>query len=170
VELFDAATRERVRHHQVRTHRIVIVFMAAIGAWLGAGIHHEAPFLAWTTGACPRAGYAYECAARGRFDVVAGALGLVLLGGLTKALFRWRRIPPTVRCLSCERWGWVMDLEPREGRCPRCAGSRFSYRTRLVGAHADAPFVRLFEEHDVDGAALVRRWRETRDSAFDRYY
>jgi hypothetical protein len=170
-ELFDPATRERVRRHQAGAMRFLVGFVALLGAWLGAGIHHEAPFLAWMTGACSRTGYAYECAVRGRFDVVAGALGLALAGGLTRLALRWRRIPPTVRCESCGRWGWVMDLEPREGRCPRCAGSRFHYRTRLAGVHAGGgPLLRLVEERDADGAALVRRWRETQKSALDRYY
>jgi hypothetical protein len=63
-----------------------------------------------------------------------------------------------------------MDLEPRDGRCPRCAGQYFSYHTNLPGAHGPGPLVRRVEEEHVEGQALLKRFRETRKSLFDRYY
>jgi hypothetical protein len=132
-------------------------------------LHHELPVLAWAANVCSPEGYAYECP-RTPYNAAAGAIGLVLFAGVSLLAYRHRRIPPTVECRSCGGRGWVMDLEPREGRCPRCAGSRFTYRTRLASGGPLGPTVQVVHEPEADGAALVRRFRETRKSLFDRYY
>jgi hypothetical protein len=167
--LFDPATRDRVRRDVATGTIIVFVVFTLIAAGLVGVMHRELPFLARMTGQCSPGEYAYECDTLA-YDVVAGLIGFVLFGAFAALAFRYRRIAPTVRCGSCGGRGWVMDLEPREGRCPRCGGDAFSYRTVLAGSDGLGPVLRHVEEAHVAGTALVDRFRRTRGSLFDRYY
>jgi hypothetical protein len=63
----------------------------------------------------------------------------------------------------------VLDIEPSDGRCPRCAGDRFDYQIWFGGGGAIGPRLERFREHDVAGPDLVQRFRETRKSSTRRY-
>lgn len=167
-ELFDQATRDRVRRDAAPAAMAAFAFIALLVAGLFAGVHHEWPIFSRMAGTCAPGQYAYECRHAG-FDVLAGTLGGVAFGALSMVALRFRRIPPTVRCHSCDRVGWVMDLEAREGRCPRCGGSRFAYTIVVVGPPGGVLLRRHFEA-DVDGVTLVDRFRATRRSTMTRYY
>jgi hypothetical protein len=167
--LFDPATRDRVRQDLARGTIVVFVVVTLMFGILSGVLHRELPFLARMTGQCGPDQYAYECDTLA-YDALAGFLGFMACGVLAAVVYRYRRIPATVRCESCGGRGWVMDLEPRDGRCPRCAGHFFSYRTNLPGAHGLGPVVHRVEEEHVEGHALVKRFRETRKGLFDRYY
>jgi hypothetical protein len=167
--LFDPATRERVRRDGGRGTIAVLVVATLVLSGVAFGVHGEEPLLARMTGQCAPGQYAYECNTLA-YDVLAGILGLIVFGTFVALLYRYRRVRPTVHCESCGRRGWIMDLEPREGRCPRCAGSVFSYHTILVRTNGHGPVFLRVDEASVDGRALVQLFHETRKSRGDRYH
>jgi hypothetical protein len=133
--------------------------MAGVVALLGglfAIAHAEAPLLAQLAGACEGVRYLSSCRYSPLYDVLAGLLGLLLCGGYVLLLFRTiRRVPaPTVYCQRCDGAGWVRDIEPTHGHCPRCGHDRFAYRYFRAGP---GPGFRVIVEPDVRGEALITR-------------
>lgn len=170
VRLYDPQTADTIRAEQV-PGRLVVLGIASVvcGIVIAAG-HHEWPFLAYWSGYCSPADFAYACTSRVFFDVVAGVGSAVVAGALSVAGHRYGPIPPTITCRACGTSGWVLDIEPMLGRCPTCGGERFDYRTWFGSANGLGPVLERVEEHDVAGADLVERFRATRNSSMRRYY
>jgi rubredoxin len=112
----------------------------------------------------------YECASRLLHGAVVGAGAAVLIGGLSLAGHRFGRIPPTLTCRRCGTSGWVLDIEPHGGRCPRCGADRFDYRIWFGGGNRLGPRLIRLREYDVAGAMLVQRFQETHGNWMRRYY
>lgn len=168
-ELLDPQTRERIRRETARGMTIVFAIAAVAMAALAALAHHEMPVLAWWAGACSPDDFLYECN-RLPWDLLMGGIGLIVFGGFVALMYRKRRIPPTIECESCGGKGWVMDLEATDGSCPRCGGSTFTYSNTFAGVLGETPTLQRARETGMDGGMLLRRFRETRHAAFDRYY
>ena len=168
--LYDPRTGERIRAEQAPSRLLVFGISALVGAGLVAAAHHELPFLAHWSGACSPEDYAYECPARAPYDALAGVAALVIFGALAIAAHRFARFPPTLRCRRCGTSGWVLDIEPHGGRCPRCGGDRFDYRIWFGGGTGFGPLLERVHEEDQAGRDLVRRFQDTRKSATRRYY
>jgi hypothetical protein len=168
-DLFDPATKDAILREAAPVLLTTLGIVVPVMAVLLAVLHHEYPFLAYMTGACSRADYVYECA-RAPFDALAGVLGLVVFGGFGAALYRWRRMPPTITCEACGGTGWVLDLEPRGGRCPRCGHGLFTYRATTAHGNPNGPMLVRIVEHHRPGAELIARFHATRRSWMHRYY
>jgi hypothetical protein len=118
------------------------------------GLHTESPFLAYALSRCPNARFAAECDYEPALDWMAGVLGLVgwlLFAGLLLAV---RRPAPTIFCAGCDGMGWIADLVPTGGACPRCGRDEFDHRTFTSLGEAQ-PLVVDWER--VPGAELLRR-------------
>jgi hypothetical protein len=168
-DLFDPATRDAIRRETSRVRWITLAICVPIMAGLLAVLHHEYPFLAYMTGACSRADYVYECA-RAPYDALVGVLGFFVFAGFGAAAYRLWRISPTITCESCGGTGWVLDLEPRGGRCPRCGNGLFTYRATTASGNPDGPLLVRIVEHHRPGAELIARFHATRRSWMHRYY
>jgi hypothetical protein len=168
-ELLDPRTRERIRRETARGMIVVLGIAALVMAALAAVAHHEVPLLAYWAGACSPDELGYQCS-RLPWDLLSGAFALLALGGFLVVLYRRRRIPPTIVCESCGGLGWVLDLEAGNGECPRCGGTTFTYRNTFAGVLADAPHLQHVQETGMDGGFLVRRFRDTKNATFTRYY
>lgn len=166
--VYDTNTANAIRQAQRGTHLAVAAFSSVLIGALVVALHHELPFLAYWTGACASGTYAYECPSRMSYSIAAGAGAAIVVGALVVLLYRVVPIRPTLRCRRCRTWGWALDLEPGDGRCPRCGGDRFDYRVWAVSD--DGRGVEQLREDDVAGIDLVRRFRETRKSLWRRYY
>jgi hypothetical protein len=150
--------------------RLVVVGIATLVCGvLFAALHHELPFLAYWTGACSPDDYAYECAARPFYDAVAGVAFTLSMGALALLALRYAPFRPTITCRGCGTRGFVLDIEPSAGRCPRCSNERFDYQIWFGGGGALGPRLERFREHDVAVADLVQRFQETRKSSTQRY-
>lgn len=168
--LYDPRTAGVIRREAAPGRLLVFGISAVVaGALLGV-LHHELPFLAHWTGACSPDDYAYECEARGFYDVVVGVLGFVLFAAFGWLGHRLGPIHPTITCKGCGTRCFALDLEATGGRCPRCGADRFAYQIWLAGGGALGPRVHRFREDDVAGADVVQRFRETRTSSLHRLY
>lgn len=168
--LYDADTANAIRRAQRGTHLFVAAFSSVLIGALVLGLHHELPFLSYWTGACSSQMYAYECPSRMSHGIVACVGAAIVAAALVVLLYRFAPIRPTLKCRSCGTWGWALDLEPHDGRCPRCGGDRFDYRAWTVGGGGGGVRLEQLREDDVAGIDLVRRFRETRSSLWQRYY
>lgn len=166
--LYDAKTGEILRREAAPDRLLVFGGATLVAGLLFAVLHHELPFLAHWTGACSPEDYAYECAARPFYDVVAGVGFTVSMGVFCFVLHQRAPMRPTLTCRGCGTSGWVLDIEPTAGRCPRCGSDRFDYRIVLAG-YGVRPTFGFVREQDVAGADLVERFRETRKSSLHRY-
>jgi hypothetical protein len=166
---FDPRTEAILRAEQAPSRLVVFGLFSLVAGGLFAALHHELPFLAHWSGACSPADYAYECETRGFYDAVAGVAGTAVFGACAWLAHRLGPMRPTVTCTSCRTSGWVLDLEPHAGRCPRCGGDRFDYQIWFGDGTGRGPRIERFREQDVAGADLVRRFRETRKSSMRRY-
>jgi hypothetical protein len=170
VALFDANTREIVRRAEARTWVVLLTTFTLIMSGGSAVLHHEWPILDYTLGSCSPDAVLSDCTSRGTTSVLVGIGAAILFALLSVVAHRHRIIRPTIMCEHCGGTGWVMDLEPRNGRCPRCAHDSFTYRAFIVQAHGDRGGVRRLVEHGMHGPELIRRFHETRHSAMTRYY
>jgi hypothetical protein len=166
--LYDSQTGEVLRREASLGRLLVFGVVSLVSGGLFAAIHNELPFLAHWTGACSPDAYAYECEARPFWNAVAGVGVGLLMTAFSFTLHFKAPMRPTIRCRGCNTRGWVLDIEPTGGRCPRCGADRFDYRVVLARGGA-GPLLRFVRENDVAGADLVQRFRETRTSALDRY-
>ncbi len=139
--------------------------MALLSGALIGGANHEEPFFAAWLGYCDGVRYLVECEYPPAIDWIAGLVGALVIGLVVAPAIPLarRRIRPTVFCRSCPGAGWIEDLVPRDGRCPRCGGSRFDHeRTALDTLFAgESVFFlpRRDRERDVAGSDLVARLR-----------
>jgi hypothetical protein len=130
--MFNPSTREVIRRAESRTW---VALLTSVTLLMGAGcgvLHHELPVVDYMRGVCEADAPAVGCAPRLRTSVAFGAAITIVFAMLSVVVHRRRLIRPTVTCESCGGVGWVMDLEPLEGRCPHCAHDGFTYRAFIV--------------------------------------
>lgn len=168
--LYDPRTAELLRREQAPSRAVVFGIAALACGVLVAAAHHELPFLAYWTGACSPEDYAYQCETRGRYGLALGVATTALFGALAALGHRYVHMRPTLTCRGCGTSGWVLDIEPHGGRCPRCGGERFDYRIWFGTGTGVGPRLERVIEGDRAGPELVRRFQETRTSATRRYY
>lgn len=166
--LYDEETGAILRREAAPGRLLVFGGATLVAGLLFGVLHHELPFVAHWTGACSPDDYAYECAARPFYDAVAGIGFTVLMGAFCFVLHQRAPMRPTITCRGCGTSGWVLDIEPTAGRCPRCGADRFDYRIVLAG-YGVRPTFAFVREQDVAGADLVERFRATRKSSLHRY-
>jgi len=162
--LFNPATRDGLAGRYARRLGLMVAVVAVVSGGLIGGLHYEElPFLADWLGYCDGAGFPAECEYPGRLDWLAGVAGGVVMGFVLVPLvpLARRRFRPSVFCRGCDGAGWIEDLVPTGGRCPRCGSDRFDFdSTELdpVFAFGSAFFLpRRNRERDVRGAELVVR-------------
>jgi hypothetical protein len=85
---------------------------------------------------------------------IAGGFAYLVLGGGLSMLLLATGMTPTVLCRSCPGHGWILDLKPTQGACPRCGNDKYDYRRTTVGS-ANMPV--SLDMHDVSGSELVAR-------------
>jgi len=155
--LFDSKSRAAIRAKTDRPYAIAFGVSACVMAGLVGGLHYEElPFLAYWFDYCSPQQFVYDCHYPAALDWMAAGVTGVIAGIALAALFRFRRIRPTVTCHRCGSQGWILDLEQAAGRCPRCGHDRFRYRT-LEGT--GVPVVRIIDLEDVDAAELLESRR-----------
>ena len=161
-QLYSADTAAAVFRETGRIQATACAGIAVLAGGMLFGAHTEMPFLADLAGACDGARYLSAWEYPPLFDWLAGFVGLFLTGLYCLLLFHVRSIPPpAVYCEGCDGAGWVRDLEPTRGGCPRCRGDRFTYFGRSVPSGGALPFSTLVEPQ-VAGRALVERYRSHR--------
>jgi hypothetical protein len=169
--LFNPKSREAVRRSQASVWIPLLAILTLICGGLVGAMHHEIPFIDHMLGNCDANAAAVDCPTRFATSVGVGIAATLVFGALSVLLYRKRPIRPTVQCERCGGVGWVIDLEEFKGRCPHCGYDLFSYQTGTVEhdpVHGALPR-RVVEDH-MRGTDLIRRHRETRKSAMNRYY
>ena len=151
--LFDPATRSAHDRRFGRGYRMAVPVVTLLVGGLVGGYHYEEPFLPYWLGVCGDGVDRADCVYRPVLDWLAGFGGALAFGLFALAAYKFRRIPPSVTCLGCGGRGWIVDLEPTGGRCPRCGHDRFRY-LRVVAA--GVPAIRLWRLAEVDGRELLQ--------------
>ena len=168
--VFDSSTREVIRRAEARTWVVLLTAMTLVTAGGIAVLHYEWPVVDYSMGTCNPDAVLSDCVSRGRTSVVIGIVAGVVCAMLSVVVHRHRPIRPTITCDDCGGVGWVMDLEPRNGRCPRCAHHSFTYRAYVWRPYGVLGGIHRIVEHGMPGADLIRRFHLTRRSATNRYY
>jgi ribosomal protein L37E len=168
--LFDPRTREIIRGAEARTWIVLLVITTLVVAGGMGVLHYEWPIVDYARGACSRDAVLSDCVARTRTSLVVALVAGLLAAPLSILVYRRRPIRPTVTCERCGGMGWVLDLEPANGRCPRCGYPSFTYQAYVWQAFDATGGIRRIVEHDMSGADLIRRFHQTRRSALARYY
>lgn len=133
---------------------------AAIAGLVGAGVHHEYPFLLPWLGLCAPGVRLYRCEGSWGVNIAFGLLCAALLAAYVVLLHRWVPVRRVMSCRSCGGRGWILNLEP-DGRCPRCGGDRFDariWRSGLASA-GTVPWVAPRTYTDVEGVFLLAKRR-----------
>jgi hypothetical protein len=159
-DLFNPATQERIRRKTNPGTKWAFLGSAVVVGLLVGGLHYEESFLPHWLSICASDVAWYDCEYSGWLDVLAGAAAFIFFGAFVWIIFKVRRIPPTVTCEQCGGRGWIEDLEPTGGRCPRCAHDRFSYFTLEA---AGIPVARVWNLRDTPGRELLANKEANKD-------
>lgn len=150
--LFDPATQVWVRRQTRTMVAAVLASAVLILAGLAAGLYVERPVLPYWLGICGAEVRQYDCEYDPALDAAVGLGTALLLGLAALALSKHRRVPPTVTCEACGGRGWIADLVPAGGRCPRCGHDRFRYRVIEAGG---VPSFKRWALDGVEGRTLT---------------
>lgn len=163
--LYNARTQATIKRQAGRGMSAIFAGVSVLAGGLLLGGHMEEPILADALGACEGVELLVDCEYPAYYDWIAGLLGLVGMGLFAALMFRIRRAPlPTLFCEGCDGAGWVRDLEPAIGRCPRCRHDRFTFVERHAPSSSVAspiPLHTVVEQH-VRGRDLIDRARGLR--------
>lgn len=158
--LFNPQTREVLRRRTGRSLRLLLAGATVLAGAAVGGFHYEEPFLPYLFGNCPSDLPRGACVYSRWLDVLAGLAAAAAFGVFCLAVYRLRRLTPTVFCRKCEGAGWIEDLLARDGRCPLCGHGRFNYRARAIEVEVEPMTdqqiaVRSWQLDDVAGEQLL---------------